>query len=221
MVKGWANSERRQIDSWDVLEYMCSVSSFSLCTPSGGTIRVASALFDSWDASQASFFRPHPAICLSSLTIETSELETSYKRAVKATKKMNREMGSDPSVRQSHSLYQKFQDTFKEVTISGRILKKFRNLDGCSPQISRNACPGSLDEVLSKKSERPTQPPTSDANIIQEIIALGTMDEPLKRDEIKRIVAPNMKIDAWRVLWGQARDRCPKLGKPGPKPRKI
>lgn len=47
----------------------------------------------------------------------------------------------------------------------------------------------------------------------------STIDSGLavRRDDIKRIVAPNMKVDEWRAHWKEAVINRPELGKSGPK----
>ena len=55
------------------------------------------------------------------------------------------------------------------------------------------------------------------ARIIKEIIKFHDEGSKLTRDEIKNVLAPNIKHEAWKAIWKEAGKQRPNLSKPGPK----
>ncbi|HDY96310.1 hypothetical protein [Sulfitobacter litoralis] len=58
------------------------------------------------------------------------------------------------------------------------------------------------------------------ASVVDQIFQVIDSGVAVKRDDIKRRVAVNMKVDEWRAHWREAVTKRPELGRSGPKPKR-
>jgi hypothetical protein len=62
---------------------------------------------------------------------------------------------------------------------------------------------------------------TEIGSVVQQIFETIDSGRAVKRDDIKRIVAKEMKVDVWRAHWREAVISRPELGKSGPKSKRC
>lgn len=62
-------------------------------------------------------------------------------------------------------------------------------------------------------------PSNKQTSVVGQIFEVIDSGRAIRRDDIKRIVAVNMKVDEWRAYWREAVIIRPELGRSGPKPK--
>lgn len=86
------------------------------------------------------------------------------------------------------------------------------------PKVTFDSFMNSFSNLMQKESgygEGPQKP----SSVVDEIFAMVDSGRARRRDDIKRLLAKDMKVDEWRAHWRQAVVIRPSLGRSGPKKR--
>lgn len=216
-VRDWSDKGTPKISPLDILSFAVDQPGFSLCTPQGGTVFLARHAFYREKPIRRRFLGFHPAIDIATFTISKRQLEEYTEIASKRLDAVMDNVDPKSAPRLPDGAVEPFTNALADFAAIATIRDTFAHLDGCSPQILSKYRPSSIEEIASSNEAHMPTEKSSEREIINEIVSLARSDASLKRDEIRSLICPQMKTDAWRAVWRVAASLHPELSKPGPR----
>ncbi|WP_146673593.1 MULTISPECIES: hypothetical protein [Thioclava] len=216
-ARDWSDEDTPKLTQLDIMSFAFRQPGFSLCTPQGGTVFLARHAFYREKPVRNRFLGFHPAIDIVTFTISKHQLERYTEIASERLDETQAKLDREPTPRLSSGASVPFLKALSDFAAIAKIRDTFAHLDGCSPQILNKYRPSSIEEIISENEASSPSEMRGEREIINEIVSLAKSDTSLKRDEIRSLVCPGMKTDAWRAVWRVAANLHPELSKPGPR----